>query len=314
MESNTEYISMVQSQQATHDTASSGSNTSNNSQEQIDAVANNVNTQGLRVMISGSPFDGKGVVSLVFNILIIYALVSDYDIAIKNNGLYIMLAIRLLLNIVNYLYVRFIASRLNRPVETLRRYIKTHKYIQITIYLWLIVTISLLNSQGVIISVTTNVVIALVFLDIASLLIQFLAFCTMRRNPRLGLRIMSITQLGGYGVGGDPVEIRSLQTDTYRSDKIVTLRGTDKKIALKGADEVSPQCSICLEEYQENSPIKILPCGHFGDTECLDDWLSTNYSCPICRYDIRNNSSQDVDAPQPNFVHNGRQLHVDEVV
>jgi len=287
---------------------------STTSQEQMNSVSNNVEAQGLRVIVSGSPFDGNGIVSLVFNIMIIYALLDDYDIALKNNGLYIMLAIRLLLNIINFSYVKFIKSRLGSSYDALRRYIRNHKYIQLCIYLWLITVIFLLNSNNLIRSTTVNISVAFVFLDSMSLFIQMCTFCTLRRNPRMGLRIMSITQLGGYGLGGNSVEIRSLQTDIYHSDKIITLKGTNSQIALKGDDEIAPECSICLEEYKNGNEIKILPCGHFADSACLNDWLSANYSCPICRYDIRSDSNQDVTAPPANFINNGPQLRVEEIV
>lgn len=42
-------------------------------------------------------------------------------------------------------------------------------------------------------------------------------------------------------------------------------------------------CSICITEYTESSKIRILPCGHEYHDECIDQWLSENDSCPICR-------------------------------
>mmetsp|Transcript_37084 Transcript_37084/g.38448 ORF Transcript_37084/g.38448 Transcript_37084/m.38448 type:complete len:295 (+) Transcript_37084:1-885(+) len=42
-------------------------------------------------------------------------------------------------------------------------------------------------------------------------------------------------------------------------------------------------CVICTEEINEGNKILILKCSHHYHSECLKRWLSTKYSCPICR-------------------------------
>jgi len=43
-------------------------------------------------------------------------------------------------------------------------------------------------------------------------------------------------------------------------------------------------CSICLEKFEEQMKIKILPCEHGFHTECIDEWITRdNDSCPVCR-------------------------------
>ena len=45
------------------------------------------------------------------------------------------------------------------------------------------------------------------------------------------------------------------------------------------------ECTICLENTTlENK--KITECKHTFHTECLEKWLTTNNSCPLCRSDI----------------------------
>ena len=48
------------------------------------------------------------------------------------------------------------------------------------------------------------------------------------------------------------------------------------------------KCSICFLEYGENDEITPLPCDdrHFFHTQCIEDWLKANNSCPICRKPI----------------------------
>jgi len=47
------------------------------------------------------------------------------------------------------------------------------------------------------------------------------------------------------------------------------------------------ECSICMEAFQDGECVRELPmCGHIFHSECIDEWLSLNGSCPICRRDI----------------------------
>jgi len=46
-------------------------------------------------------------------------------------------------------------------------------------------------------------------------------------------------------------------------------------------------CAICLNDYQENEKISILPCKHHFHQECVVTYLKGfNRFCPICRQDI----------------------------
>jgi len=54
--------------------------------------------------------------------------------------------------------------------------------------------------------------------------------------------------------------------------------------------ECSEDCSICLENFNENSyeimtPIK-LACGHIFHYDCINKWYFINQNCPICRKPI----------------------------
>lgn len=44
------------------------------------------------------------------------------------------------------------------------------------------------------------------------------------------------------------------------------------------------QCSICLSCLIEGEKVKVLPtCNHSFHPECIDEWLKTHSSCPLCR-------------------------------
>ncbi|KAJ8442107.1 hypothetical protein Cgig2_007945 [Carnegiea gigantea] len=43
-------------------------------------------------------------------------------------------------------------------------------------------------------------------------------------------------------------------------------------------------CPICLGEYLPKEALRTLPhCGHSFHVDCIDEWLTMNASCPVCR-------------------------------
>ncbi|KAI5082913.1 hypothetical protein GOP47_0002656 [Adiantum capillus-veneris] len=47
------------------------------------------------------------------------------------------------------------------------------------------------------------------------------------------------------------------------------------------------QCTVCLGDYQEGEKIQKLPaCNHSFHVQCIDEWLTKNVTCPICRTSV----------------------------
>ncbi|KAM0686756.1 hypothetical protein COBT_002015 [Conglomerata obtusa] len=45
-------------------------------------------------------------------------------------------------------------------------------------------------------------------------------------------------------------------------------------------------CTICLTDYRENDPIKMLPCKHHFHKDCIDEWFNVDDICPLCKKPI----------------------------
>lgn len=72
--------------------------------------------------------------------------------------------------------------------------------------------------------------------------------------------------------GLDEALIKSITVCKYkRGDGLV--EGTD--------------CSVCLSEFQEHENLRLLPkCNHAFHLPCIDTWLKSHSTCPLCRSNI----------------------------
>ncbi|CAL8300508.1 unnamed protein product [Arctogadus glacialis] len=57
----------------------------------------------------------------------------------------------------------------------------------------------------------------------------------------------------------------------------------------KGDKEIDPDfnhCAVCIEGYQPNDVVRILPCKHVFHKMCVDPWLNEHCTCPMCKLNI----------------------------
>ena len=47
-----------------------------------------------------------------------------------------------------------------------------------------------------------------------------------------------------------------------------------------------PACSICLNEIKKEEDTCLIPCGHMFHDKCINKWLDTNNTCPVCRFEL----------------------------
>ncbi|KAH7841591.1 hypothetical protein Vadar_031848 [Vaccinium darrowii] len=80
-----------------------------------------------------------------------------------------------------------------------------------------------------------------------------------------------------------PSQPRGLDPSTIKSFSIVLHTTSSEK---KTADE--SECCICLGVFGDGEKVKVLPnCRHCFHSECVDKWLSSQASCPLCRSSLR---------------------------
>lgn len=59
------------------------------------------------------------------------------------------------------------------------------------------------------------------------------------------------------------------------------------KYKKSGGEVESTDCSVCLSEFEDGEKLRLLPkCNHAFHLPCIDTWLKSHSSCPLCRFDI----------------------------
>ncbi|KMZ63692.1 hypothetical protein ZOSMA_3G01760 [Zostera marina] len=74
--------------------------------------------------------------------------------------------------------------------------------------------------------------------------------------------------------------VRTLGLDAETIDSIPSFAVEDGDAKTSGLD-----CSVCLGELAEGEFVRSLPnCGHIFHVSCIDTWLGSHSSCPLCRH------------------------------
>ncbi|PIA60007.1 hypothetical protein AQUCO_00400707v1 [Aquilegia coerulea] len=75
--------------------------------------------------------------------------------------------------------------------------------------------------------------------------------------------------------GLDPTILLSFPTFEY--SKVKDLR--EEKYGL--------ECAVCLSEFTDDDSLRLIPvCNHAFHPECIDLWLGSHTTCPVCRRDL----------------------------
>lgn len=136
------------------------------------------------------------------------------------------------------------------------------------------------------------VVAVLVFLRL------YVRYVLRRRFPREGGRRSLSTAMDLFrfnaavdqppgAAGLDPAAISALPSFPYRKTN-----GEGEKEA-PGVD--GPECAVCLSAVEEGEMVRRLPaCKHVFHVGCVDMWLASHVTCPVCRATVEPPLADDV--------------------
>ncbi|KAJ8754282.1 hypothetical protein K2173_002733 [Erythroxylum novogranatense] len=97
--------------------------------------------------------------------------------------------------------------------------------------------------------------------------------------------------------GLDPALVQIFPTFTYSSVKDV------------GRDKYGLECAICLAEFTDDDLLRLITvCYHVFHQECIDLWLGSHKTCPVCRGDLdlpKGTLEKTLTANQNSDIHDG---------
>ncbi|KAJ4780846.1 hypothetical protein LUZ62_065103 [Rhynchospora pubera] len=80
--------------------------------------------------------------------------------------------------------------------------------------------------------------------------------------------------------GLDRAAISSIPSFQYQKEA----RSQNGTVSMSGAEE----CAVCLSLLEEGEVARMLPaCRHVFHVACIDKWLTSSASCPVCRADVQ---------------------------
>lgn len=126
--------------------------------------------------------------------------------------------------------------------------------------------------------------LTVVFVLIRLLLYQFVA--RGRGSLALGVR----RSFGSFGRrsarhGLDASALAALPVTTYRVRRADDGGGDGTSSASGSA---AADCAVCLSELADGEKVRALPsCGHVFHVDCVDAWLRSRTTCPVCRAEVR---------------------------
>ena len=86
---------------------------------------------------------------------------------------------------------------------------------------------------------------------------------------------------------GTPVNTDLLQ-DVEVPTNLSILRNNTTVSSYANLNTTEDRCCICRENFRDTDIVrKINSCGHVFHINCVDTWLESNTTCPMCRHDIR---------------------------
>ncbi|KAE8676802.1 E3 ubiquitin-protein ligase ATL4 [Hibiscus syriacus] len=94
--------------------------------------------------------------------------------------------------------------------------------------------------------------------------------------------------IGGPGSSGDNTGTERHRVSPEKSPTDLLLDSlplfTFSSITRRCSNDSTGDCAVCLSKFEPEDQLRLLPlCCHAFHAHCIDTWLSSNQTCPLCR-------------------------------
>ncbi|XP_028314360.1 RING finger protein 215 isoform X2 [Gouania willdenowi] len=84
----------------------------------------------------------------------------------------------------------------------------------------------------------------------------------------------------------DNLELFSKQDVLRRMSSLKTKTYSRPKHWCSSQQTETDNCAVCLEPFNNNQCLRVLPCLHEYHRDCVDPWLMLQHTCPLCKRSI----------------------------
>ncbi|KAI3997732.1 hypothetical protein MKX01_011807 [Papaver californicum] len=128
------------------------------------------------------------------------------------------------------------------------------------------------------------ILVGYVILVVCVLLIAIIPACILIWSKCSEARRTFVTRCNNNDVVtiGRAVEKRGLESKVIE----IVLPESTYSAVKKKLEKVPENCAICLDDYEDDDMVRLLPCHHAFHTECIDKWLVSRPTCTECRGDL----------------------------
>ncbi|XP_043687510.1 E3 ubiquitin-protein ligase ATL41-like [Telopea speciosissima] len=133
-------------------------------------------------------------------------------------------------------------------------------------------------NTNILLTAITSLVVVIVMVLILHIYARFLLRRQARRRTSIRLNVRTTGH--GMQVNSSEQPNTGLEPSVIAALPVFVYKGTEEQ----PDDTNKTECTICLSSIEDGELARLLPnCKHMFHVECIDMWLNSHSTCPICR-------------------------------